>query len=197
MPFVLHTSLSFRTYILHCLQMLVFFSFKASGLNLINKRYFILKEWLEMWPLWCLCLSPLFLEVWVWVPHGVTLKVCGRVRPWQRLGSRPCFPGHLLSSLWWTPNPDSQGKALPPRWPQWIWQCRASRLCPPWTTGWRWVPWPPSRSLPMASCRVVWEAVVEQVGVFGWHGRAWERTEDAEISQWVSRWPSQHCAHPF
>ena len=74
MPYVSHISLSFRTHILHCLQMLVFF--KASGLNVIRQILHFERMAGDV-TLVAVVPEPPFLEVCVWVPHGVILNVCG------------------------------------------------------------------------------------------------------------------------
>lgn len=143
--------------------MLVFLSFKASGLNVLNKTdTLILKEWLETWPLWRFVPEPP-------LPGGLRLG-----SPWSHLeclwvsqslaevGSRLCFQG-ISWILWWTPNPTARVRQGAPRWP-----CRVDVV--------------ESQPHPLADDRVaLWaltSILVSSYAAAEWFGRWW-------LSRWL------------
>lgn len=182
MPYVSHISLSFRTHILHCLQMLVFF--KASGLNVIRQILHFERMAGDV-TLVAFVPEPPF-------PGGLRLGA-----PWSHpeclwvsqalaeVGSRLCFPARLL-------NPSDEHQTRTARWPQWMLQCRAvlspvdDRVALCTLTS---IPVSPYGWLPTG------------LGGGGWAGgcvwMTWQSLgkDSGCRGKSVTRWPSQHCAH--
>ena len=192
MPYVSHISLSFRTHILHCLQMLVFF--KASGLNVINKTD--TSFWKNGWrcdPCGMCAWAPFSWRSASGCPMESSWMSVGESGP-AEVGSRLCFPGHLLNPSdehqTWT----ARVRQCTPRWPQWMWQCRAvlspmdDRVALCTLTS---IPVSPYGWLPTGLGGGGW------AGGWVWMTRKSLGKDSGCRGKSVTRWPSQHCAHPL